>query len=406
MKIMPLTLYQLAIIIFSPLIVLLTLRDAKRRDGGWRFIKQRLGFAYTKPSSRPIWFHAASLGEVNALVPLVKLIQHNKPNESILITTNTPSGAQAVQKLDSVIHAYLPVDWPWAVYCFLKSYQPKQSIVVETELWPNLFSFARRFNCAPVIINGRLSSKTTQKRWAQSLYKVCLDHTTAIYTRSESDSQAYIALGADKEKVKTLGNLKFSGAIPNADELPRLIARPYFLAASTHYDEERQLCQALLGHIEPLLVIIPRHPERLNTLLDSLSDLSLNIAVRSRNDAINQNTDVYLADTMGEMMPFMNHAEMVFMGGSLIEHGGQNMLEAARLGKAIVMGPSIHNFQHEVAALSNANAIRITNKHELQTTIQGLLKQPDELTAMGQRAKELMKHHEQVAQKYYEEIFI
>lgn len=401
MKSIAYILYQLALLLLAPTALLLTLRDAKRRQGGKRFIYQRLGLGYTPQQQGALWFHAASLGEVNAIAPLVQIIQDKQPTRHIVISTGTPSGASAAAKLSGVEHAYLPIDWPWAVYNFLRCYRPSYCTIVETELWPNLYRISKAMGCAPVIINGRISNKTLKQRWLYPLFADCLQQCQHIYTRSGLDRRHFIQLGADKSRVLTVGNIKFAGQDLDPTAYPHLIKRPYLLAASTHSDEEWQFSHALAA-TGKLLVIIPRHPERRDEILDKLRTLPLNIAVRSQGEEVTDVTQIYLADTMGEMMAFMAHAELVFMGGSLIPHGGQNMLEAARLAKAIITGPYTHNFVDEVAALKDVGAlIEVASNDALRHQINSLLENPTQLNTMGQQAQELMSNNKGIAKQYY-----
>lgn len=401
MKQLSYILYQAVLLLLIPLGLLLTLRDAKRRAGGKRFVQQRLGFGYSGCEQPPTWFHAASLGEVNAIAPLLNRLKKAEPGATILMTTTTPSGAAAAAKLEGVIHAYLPIDLPWAVCNFLKQYQPKQCVIAETELWPNLFIMAKRAGCAPTIINGRLSDKSLSKQWLYPLFALCLQQCEMIYTRSHKDNNHFQQLGADKAQLLTVGNIKFAGELHAPADYDRLIQQNYILAASTHDDEEWQFCHSLAASGK-LLVIIPRHPERRDAILHSISRLPLNIAVRSLGDEVNEQTQVYIADTIGEMMGFMAHADLVFMGGSLIPHGGQNMLEAARLGKAIICGPHSHNFIDEVAALKDVNAmLEVQDADELRVTVNELLGQPERLQVMGEKASELMQNNGGIARQYY-----
>ena len=401
MKLLSYMLYQVALLLLTPLGLLLTLRDAKRRNGGTRFVQQRLGFGYTHCEQAPIWFHAASLGEVNAIAPLLKRLKQDQPNTAILVTTTTPSGAAAAANIDGIIQAYLPIDLPWGVYNFLKQYKPQHGVIAETELWPNLLVMAKRAGCPPTIINGRLSDKTLNKQWLYPLFKLCLQQCGMIFTRSHKDNNHFQQLGADKSQLLTVGNIKFAGQLHQADDYERLIDQPYILAASTHEDEEWQFCHSLAASGK-LIVIIPRHPERRDDILRSLNRLPLKIAVRSTDDAVDAQTQVYIADTIGEMMSFMAHAELVFMGGSLIPHGGQNMLEAARLGKAVICGPHTHNFIDEVAALKDIEALlEVQNTDELRNTVNELLGQSDRLQDMGNKASELMKNNGGIAKQYF-----
>ena len=401
MRLLSYIFYQVALLLIIPFGLLLTLRDAKRRGGGKRFIQQRLGFGYPSCEQPPTWFHAASLGEVNAIAPLLHILKETEPNTTILITTTTPSGATAASKLEGIIYTYLPIDSLWAVYNFFKQYQPTHCVITETELWPNLFVMAKRAGCAPTIINGRLSDKTINKRWLSPLFGLCLQQCEMIYTCSHKDNNRFQQLGANKNQLLTVSNIKFSSKLHSPANYEKFIAQPYLLAASTHENEEWQFCHALATSGK-LLVIIPRHPERLSQIIRSINKLSLNIAVRSRNDKINEKTQVYIADTIGETMGFMAHAELVFIGGSLIPHGGQNMLEAACLGKAIICGPYTHNFINEVIALKNVKAmLEVQDSEDLHTNVNTLLNHPDRLRIMGENANKLMQNNNDVAKQYH-----
>ncbi|EDY86278.1 3-deoxy-D-manno-octulosonic-acid transferase, putative [gamma proteobacterium HTCC5015] len=398
-----LTLYQVAITLLAPLGIWTTLRDAKRRSGGLRFVQQRFGFGYPIVNADvDLWIHAASLGEVNAAKPLIKLLRKAQPEARILVTTATPAGAQAANSLSElqVQHAYLPIDWPLSVWRFMNHFSPKRFIVVETEIWPNLYRLAAKRGCRPVIVNGRLSVKTLRLKQLYPLFSLCLSYCEMIYTRSDRDLRNFIAIGADREQLLTVGNLKFSGELPDPTQLPRLVDQPYVLAASTHHDEER-MCAQQLSRSGQLVVIIPRHPERRDEILQELKRLPLSIAVRSEGDEVTDSTQVYLADTHGEMTAFMAHANLVFMGGSLVPHGGQNLLEAARLGRPIICGPHTWNFVDEVAALRGVEGVsEVASADELSQAAQHFLDQPKAAQATGNNALELMRNNRGIARQY------
>ncbi|MGM0564584.1 MAG: 3-deoxy-D-manno-octulosonic acid transferase [Pseudomonadota bacterium] len=403
MKILWLTLYQIAITLLAPVVLWGTLRDARRREGGWAFIAQRLGFAYPdNPEPIDLWLHAASLGEVNAAMPLIRRLRKARPEARILLTSATPAGYRAAARLrDLEIHsAYLPLDWPLSVWRFLRHFSPRRFVVVETEIWPNLYRGARRRGCPPTIVNGRLSVKTLRLRWLYPLFELCLSYCDRIYTRSDRDLRHFTALGARREQLLTVGNLKFSGEIPTREDIPRPIRRDYILAASTHHDEELQ-CARHLTRSGLLLVIVPRHPERRDEILRDLDSLPLSVAVRSRGDSVTDDTQIYLADTVGEMTAFMAHARVVFMGGSLVPHGGQNLLEAARLGRPVVCGPHTWNFIDEVAALRGVDAlVEIATTDELAGAVQALIDDPEEARRLGDSALELMRNNRGIARQY------
>ena len=276
---------------------------------------------------------------------------------------------------------------------------------METEIWPLLYKHISKKHIPLNIINARLSSKTIHvPGWLKKQYQIALQHVDIIYSRSEDDLNLFKQLGYKSDKAYVAGNLKFSqSSHAQMVELENFTHREYVLAASTHNDEEFQLAKLWkdLNLENTLLVIAPRHPDRSNAIIKQLSPLDLNIAVRSNSDPVTEGTSIYLADTLGELSGLMNNAKMVFMGGSLIPHGGQNLLEAARLAKAIIVGPYMQNFQNEVDLFKQNHAcIQIQNMTELGTTIQTLLTDTNTRTHLESCAEQLMNEQSNVAEIY------
>lgn len=398
--------YHLLLRLFAPLILCFnTWQAIKARDA--RLFCQRLGLCLPKRKDKPLWFHTASVGEVIAVQPLIEVLRKTFPQIPVIVTTTTPTGAKiAAQRLPhEVQHFYLPVDWPGAVKRFLRATQPRAALIMETELWPNLFVTAARQNIPLIIINARLSRRTLEAgNWVKQLYALCLKSVTAVLARSEKDANAYIQLGAPAAKVQTLGNIKFASATGSQTINAIDLGRPFVLAASTHHDEEKQLVE-LWKQLElpnkPLLVIAPRHPQRLNDIVQQLSKLNVNMSVRSRGDNITDDTTIYLADTLGELEGFMAGAQWVFMGGSLVPQGGHNILEPARLGKPIVFGPHMENFSDETALLLDHNAARqIANQAELVSVINEWLLSPKTAKTAGNNARDLMAAQGNVLDRY------
>lgn len=369
-----------------------------------RYLLQRLGFYNEAERRRVIWIHAASVGEVNAVLPLIIQLQQQQPEQPLLITTTTPSGARAARaKLpDSVQHAYFPIDWQRGIRGFLDTYRPRCALLMETELWPNLYTECRQRNTPLLIINGRLSSRTSRvKPWLRRLYTLCLQQVTAVLARSEQDRASFITLGTERERCEAIGNIKFSSA-PRAERVtPTDLGRPYLLAASTRNGEEPLLVDAWhrSGADDRLLVIAPRHPQRRDKILTALRGET--IAVRSRGDAITAETGIYLADTFGELPGLIAGAELVFMGGSLVDKGGQNILEAAALGKAPLFGPYMDNFRTEAATLLTAEgAVQVADVSELAAVINRLLAEADNYRLMGEKAREAVEQRRDMAERY------
>jgi len=398
--------YRFLTFLLWPIFFIYTLKIA-RRHSDERYLKQRLGWSLPLLNKKSIWIHCASVGEVNAFLPLLKLLNKNYPEEELLITTNTPTGASIVEsyQLENTRHCYLPYDSMGAVSRFLNCVQPKLSLIMETEIWPQLYKQCKIKNIPISIINGRLSTKTLDtNNWVKKLYKIALQNIDSVWVRSEQDKNNYIKLGADEKKISVIGNLKFSGeALKEIKKLDNFTDRPYVLAASTHDDEEYQLAKMWqsIDNQGQLLVIAPRHPDRTESILKKIKLLNLNIAVRSRNDEITEQTDLYLADTLGELKSFIKNAEIVFMAGSLISHGGQNLLEPARLSKAIVVGPYMHNFQNEVDQFKEQHAcIQVSDLKGLGKVIESLLVDADERVSLGVAAKKFMDKQANIAELY------
>jgi len=376
------------------------------REGGGRYFRERLGLYRKGTSQHPIWLHAASVGEVNAALPLIELLIQHHPGTPLLLTTTTPSGAKvAANKLPTAVqHAFFPIDWPGAVRRFIRRHQPRCALVMETELWPNLYSRCHSENIPLLIVNGRLSPRTKKVRpWLRRLYTRCLQQVTAVLARSEQDRICFITLGADRERCETIGNIKFAAA-PQSQGVESIdLKRPYLLAASTREEEEKQVVEAWRqsGDKAHLLVIVPRHPKRLPQILDDLKKET--ISVRSRGEAITDNTTVYLADTFGELPGFIAGADIVFMGGSLVPKGGQNLLEAAALGKVPLFGPHMDNFLVEAdVLLSEGGAVQVENASQLAAAMSRLLSDSALRDEMGVKARTTVDERRDMAERYYD----
>lgn len=405
MAVHALTRYRLLFNLLTPLLLGYTLWQALR-EKSWRYLRERCGHYRATPAAMsPVWLHAASVGELNAALPLIDALRRRQPQQSILITTTTPSSARLAARLlpAGVSHAFLPLDWSGAVRRFLDHYRPRCALIMETELWPSLFAAVAERQIPLIIVNGRLSLRTrSAPRWLCRLYRNALGRVTAVLARSEADRTGFIALGAPAERVQVIGNIKFSADIQKAvARVP--MPRPYVLAASTRDAEEILVWQAWQQATQEdhLLVIVPRHPRRLTEILRDLALPAGQIAVRSRNQAVLPSTRVYIADTLGELTGFMAGAELVFMGGSLVPKGGQNVLEAALLGKAVVFGPHMDNFADEARLLLEHDAaVQVTDPAALAHAITVLLGQPERRARLGAAAQQLVEQRRDMANRY------
>lgn len=373
---------------------------------GWRagcagYLRGRLGGG-TCGTGKVIWLHAASVGEVNAALPLLERLLTLGP---LLVTTTTPSGAARARQLlgERVQHALLPLDYPFAVRRFLKCWQPRCALIMETELWPNLYRHCAQQAIPLLIINGRLSRRTLGAgAWLRALYRDTLQHTRIVLARSETDAKGFRELGAPHCEV--IGNIKFAAAPSAAQLQPLSLPRPFVLAASTRDGEEALLLQAWQTLRDqdlalPLLVIAPRHPQRRETILRALSGET--VALRSRGEPITPQTTIYLADTFGELANLMLTAELVFVGGSLVNKGGQNLLEPAALGKAILFGPHMENFRDEAETLLNAGAaIQVETPSALAEALAALLREPERSRQLGKNAQQEIEQRRDMADRY------
>ncbi len=315
---------------------------------------------YPEPAEHQVvWFHAVSVGEVESLAALVNRLLDRFPAQQVLITTTTPTGSARVQALfqGRIAHVYLPYDTPDAIGRFLRHFRPRLAVIMETEIWPNLYAGCAK-NAIPLyLINARLTEKSVRGyQKIGFLVRPALSHVKLIAAQSQQNAERYLSIGALPGRVMDMGNIKFDMAIS-----AQLIAhghqikdslfagRYVWLLASTHEDEERQLLgsyRQLKQRIpELLLAVAPRHPERFQPVKELFLQAGFSVAARSLADACEKATDVYLVDTMGELKLFYAAADVAFVGGSLVPAGGHNILEPAAIGTPIIIGPWMGNFK-------------------------------------------------------------
>jgi len=353
------------------------------------------------PKQPCIWLHAVSVGEVNASAPLINALRKQRPDLHWLITTMTPTGSQRVRSLwrDTVEHVYLPYDVPDSVYRFLRHFRPKLALILETELWPNILLTCRDKNIPVYLLNGRLSQRSFRSYYPfKPLLTPVLHTLEAVATQSALDARRFVALGAPSAKVQALGNLKFDlqppdpTAILNEFHAHIDLSRPVWIAASTHEGEEQAVI-AIHRHIcthyrQALLLWAPRHPERFNLVANQAQEQGWRISRRTVNHWPQPNSQVFILDTLGELMPFYACAQVAFVGGSLQAIGGHNLLEPAAMGTAMVTGPHLDNFTEIARYLRQAGALRVLNNSDevAQTIIQLLGDQAarEQMTAAGQ----------------------
>ena len=322
-----------------------------------------------RPAGRLIWLHGASVGESISMLPLINRLLEIYPDAHVMVTTGTTTSAEVMAKRlpERAFHQYLPIDNPVFAARFIRHWQPTIALWFESEFWPGMLSTIKHRNIPLILINGRISNKSF-KRWQQFdfVIKEILDCFTACLGQSEEDAYRLRALGA--KDAMCLGNLKYAGLpIPVDEEKKKEIQdeigeRPVWLVSSTHSDEEakigRYLKELSAKHEGLLTIIAPRHPTRGVEIRDILQDkYQLKTALRSANEKIQPETEVYIADTIGEMGIWYELCPIVFIGGSLIPHGGQNFMEPSRCRDAVIVGPHMHNFTDAMNRAKRADGI-------------------------------------------------
>ena len=396
--------YRSLIVLLSPLLLLhIVWKAAQCRQ--WQYFAQRLGMDYCDIPPGCLWFHCASVGEVKTILPLLDACHARAPELRFLVTSNTPTSREIILKhaRDYIHHAYCPMDWRRCVRAFLNTTRPVRCYLIETELWPNLIDLCHSQTIPVVILNGRLSEKTLHSSdWMLRTYRHVLKQINSVYTRNPLDRERYIQLGANADKTRAIGDLKFAATTPSSVDKQQLTQRKYILVVSTHDDEETQIakaCQALLQ--DTLFVIAPRHPERGNSVAAQLHRLGLNIALHSKHDPIDDDTQVYILDTIGELDKWYGDALAVVMGGSFVNIGGHNIIEPLAHHRAVVYGPHMQNFAEidEIVQVNEA-AIQVASVDELAQLLQQWSSDNSKRQAMEQRAAQLMQQFENTLPAY------
>ncbi len=390
------------------------------------------------PDNETLWIHAVSVGEVQAALPLIKALQQQYPHMTLVVTTTTPTGSARVRAAlgDTVFHVYAPYDLPGAVRRFLRRIGAgrqgglRMAIIMETELWPNLIHGCQQHGIPVIVANARLSARSAAGyQRVAGLTREALRNITVIAAQAHADAQRFIALGADSARVRVTGNIKFDIA-PAADLQQRAAAlrqswgmhRPVWIAASTHADstgsEDEQVLTAFaavrLALPDALLILVPRHPERFAKVAALCRKQGYNIVLRSEQKtegarmpeatAVHGRTSVargrmpeatiFIGDSMGELMLFYAASDVAFVGGSLIAHGGHNLLEPAALGIPVITGPHTFNFSDISRMLLQADAARqVGNAAELATAVITLLQNDTLRRATGEKSRLLVEQN-------------
>ena len=400
--------YNLILYLISPYLISRVLIEAIRRKSGISFTRQRLGLFSKKLFNKPIWIHASSVGETKAAISLYQSLSKKFPEENFLITTNTSSSRGIIPTKKNLEHTYLPLDWLFTTRRFINLINPRICILIETELWPNLISICKKNNIPIIIANARLSKRTTESpSFIKQIYKKVLSDVDLILCKSNRDKENYIQLGYLNKNIKVIGNLKYADTNNTVYNNENIVNRKYVLALSTHPDEERQIITEWMRINEKkvLLVIMPRHPERLGDILSDIPLDMLSISIRSKNEPIKKSTQIYIADTYGEANLFLEHCEFVYLGGSLVDHGGQNFMEAASYGKTIIVGPYMYNFIEETEEFLKNNAmIMVKSSATLKHVFERLIKSKQRRELFGANAKKILLSKKDIINDYCKEI--
>jgi 3-deoxy-D-manno-octulosonic-acid transferase len=400
-------LYNLLIYLLQlPLAIYLLIRATLNRSYRDR-LGQRFGLGYPQ-LEKCIWIHAVSVGEVQAAVPLVRAIQERFPNHPTLITTVTPTGATRVEANfgDSVNHCYIPFEMPVAVNRFFESVRPELALVMETEIWPNLYQGCGVREIPLVLVSARISPKSVANyRKLTPLFKDTLSHGIIIAAQSDADAERFRSLGASAVRTWVTGNIKFDVELPE-DLKERGAAfrhemfgnRQVWIAASTHEGEENQVLRAHSQLLEQfpslLLVIVPRHPERFASIEDLIRREGFSYVARTHEQACGDDTTVFLGDTMGELPLFYAASDIAFVGGSLVPIGGHNLLEPAALALPLVSGPYVYNAQDISDMFIELGACKIVNNpDELADAVADLLSNPGKAATRSTRGYEIVQQN-------------
>lgn len=399
------TCYTLLGILLFPLVRHWLHRRAVRGKENVARMPERFGYAATpRPVGKLVWLHAASVGEAQSIFTLARQLLQQHPELHLLITTGTVTSAQLVaqQLLPRTIHQFVPVDLYPVVRRFLQHWQPDLVLWVESEFWPQMVWQVQDRKIPALLINARISQKTTQnwQRFPRTIRSI-LATFSAIYAGSAEDAAHLKTLGA--QYIIDAGNLKFDAAPLSVDQtalaqLTSMIGgRHVWVAASTHAGEETQIItvhQHLLQSFPQLLtIIVPRHAVRGDEIAELLQSQSIPFAQRSKQQPIAPETSIYLADTMGELGLFYALSDVIFIGGSLIAHGGHNPLEAAKLNCAILTGPYTHNFTAMMQQFIAAKAIRVVaDANALEAELRLLLTDHVARQYLQQQAQHFVQH--------------
>jgi 3-deoxy-D-manno-octulosonic-acid transferase len=398
--------YSLLLYLLTPFALVYFLLRGLGDRRWWLRWRERFGWFNSHSATGGIWIHAVSVGEVNAATPLVRAIQQRWPEVPLTMTCFTPTGSERVAAIhgNAVRHTYAPLDLPGAVERAFHSIKPRLLLVMETEIWPNLFRSAERNDVPILIANARLTERSARS-WGrfQGLVSEALGRVSMIAAQTESDAARFLELGASADRTVTCGNLKFDITLPaqireRGEQLRERwgAQRPVLVAGSTHEDDEAALLSAfqklLEEHSDALLVIAPRYPERFARVAQkAVEDGFITQRVGESGD-LKPNLQCLVVDRMGELLAFYAAGDLAFVGGTLAPVGGHNPLEASALGLPVMLGPHTGHISDLVSSLLDAGAaIEVADSEALYAAWSELLSEPARRQRMGQAALGLVE---------------
>ncbi|HEX3062386.1 MAG TPA: lipid IV(A) 3-deoxy-D-manno-octulosonic acid transferase, partial [Usitatibacter sp.] len=395
-------LYSAAGWLAAPLVLVRLAWRGRRQRGYLLNVGERFGFYRATPAGPLVWVHAVSVGETRAAAPLVEALRRRYPGHRFLVTHMTPTGLAAGREVfgDSVERAWLPYDLGFAVRRFLAHYRPALGVIMETEIWPRLLDEARRAGIPVVLANARLSERSA-RRYARvpALSRWALSSLAGVAAQTRDDAARLEALGAREPVV--LGNVKFDLAVPEsmvelgAQFRARTGDRPVWVAASTREGEEALLLDAFAAcGADPrtLLAIVPRHPQRFDEVARLAAERGFEVARRSAEGKVPATARVLVGDSMGEMLAYYAASDLAILGGSFLDFGGQNLIEACALGRPVIVGPHTYNFEEAArGAVAAGAALRVADADAALATAASL--DAARRRDMGQRGAAFVEAH-------------
>ncbi|MDX9666519.1 lipid IV(A) 3-deoxy-D-manno-octulosonic acid transferase [Pseudomonas sp. P5_152] len=411
------TLYTALFYLGLPLVAIRLWLRSRKAPAYAKRIGERFSIGLPPMAPGGIWVHAVSVGESIAAAPMIRALLERYPQLPITVTCMTPTGSERIQALFAnqprIQHCYLPYDLPCAAARFLDRVQPKLAVIMETELWPNHIHQCAKRAIPVALANARLSERSAKGygRFRQ-LTQPMLAEMSLFAVQTKAEAERFRALGARAETVEVTGSIKFDLSIDptllqRASDLReqwQASQRPVWIAASTHEGEDEVVLaahrQLLASHPDALLILVPRHPERFNSVFELCQQQGFNTVRRSSGAAVDADTAVLLGDTMGELLFLYALADSAFVGGSLVPNGGHNLLEPAALAKPVLSGPHLFNFLEIAALMRNAKALQeVEDAHGLAVAVQRLFELPRDAQQMAEAGLTVMRANQGALQR-------